>query len=347
MTTNEHGLDDILDLLHDSITNPALWTQVLSAIANRAGLDEAALCCVDPDGARSTIIASHGWPVDPGGRACAEVRLRSTVRNAQRAPRPQERAAGINVGDDRERVAIGLVYDGNVVGAFELGSRAGPFSEHGLCLAQLLAPHLARTLVAAQRFWALSTEAEICRGGLDRLGHAVLLLETDGRILYSNMAAERALLERDPLGRSGDRLVGVTPEAANIVRRIERAPCETPQEGTVSDAHGGSYALSWVALTCAQDVGAPTRRLLVARGEERQDGARALAAARRYGLTVAEQRVLARMIDGDTVAEAAVALGVTASTIKTHLAAIFRKSSTHRRVDLVRHTLSLDLRFVA
>lgn len=347
MTRNDYGLDGILDLLHDSIADPALWPRALAAIADRARTDEAALCCADPEGGRSTIVASQGWPEDPAGRACAEVRLRGIIRNAQRAPRPQERAAGIPVCDDRERVAIGLVHDGIVVGAFELGSRAGELPQQGLSLAKLLAPHLSRTIVAAQRFSALSTEAEICRGGLDRLGHAILLLETDGRILYSNVVAERALLKRDPLGRSGDRLVGTTPEAADIVRRILRAPCGTPQEDTVADANGVSYAFSWVALTHADDAGAPSRRLLVVRGSEQRDGCVASLAARRYGLTAAEQRVLSRIITGDTVAEAAVDLGVCASTVKTHLAAIFRKSSTHRRVDLVRHTLSLDSRLVA
>jgi len=58
--------------------------------------------------------------------------------------------------------------------------------------------------------------------------------------------------------------------------------------------------------------------------------------AQRYRLTPTERRVLAGIAAGDTPAELAVALGVSPTTVRTHLRALFSKTGCGRQPELVR-----------
>lgn len=60
------------------------------------------------------------------------------------------------------------------------------------------------------------------------------------------------------------------------------------------------------------------------------------ALAELYGLTLAESRVLEHIGQGETPQEAAERLGISLTTVKTHLQRIFAKTETTRQADLVR-----------
>jgi DNA-binding CsgD family transcriptional regulator len=65
------------------------------------------------------------------------------------------------------------------------------------------------------------------------------------------------------------------------------------------------------------------------------------AATSAFRLTPAETQVLAQVLDGRTLAEAAAILGVARSTVKTHLESIYVKTGTRRLPELVRVTAGL------
>lgn len=58
--------------------------------------------------------------------------------------------------------------------------------------------------------------------------------------------------------------------------------------------------------------------------------------AQRYRLTPTERKVLAGIAAGDTPAELAGALGVSPTTVRTHLRALFSKTGCRRQPELVR-----------
>jgi len=64
-------------------------------------------------------------------------------------------------------------------------------------------------------------------------------------------------------------------------------------------------------------------------------------AAQRFGLSRAEAQVLSQVVNGATLAEAATCLGVARSTVKTQVEAIYGKTGTGRRAELVRLVMSL------
>ncbi|HYC36974.1 MAG TPA: LuxR C-terminal-related transcriptional regulator [Usitatibacter sp.] len=60
-----------------------------------------------------------------------------------------------------------------------------------------------------------------------------------------------------------------------------------------------------------------------------------------YGLTAAEARLAALLACGKTTARCSKELDVKTSTLRSHLSAIYRKTGTHGKADLVRVVLSL------
>jgi len=55
-----------------------------------------------------------------------------------------------------------------------------------------------------------------------------------------------------------------------------------------------------------------------------------------YGLTPTELRVLLAIVDVGGIPEVATALGVAASTIRTHVGRLFEKTGAGRQADLVK-----------
>ena len=62
-----------------------------------------------------------------------------------------------------------------------------------------------------------------------------------------------------------------------------------------------------------------------------------------YGLTPAEIRVAERLATGETPKQTAEALGVNITTVREHLASLFRKTGTARQSDLIRLLLALPM----
>ncbi|MGA7532930.1 MAG: helix-turn-helix transcriptional regulator [Pseudolabrys sp.] len=60
------------------------------------------------------------------------------------------------------------------------------------------------------------------------------------------------------------------------------------------------------------------------------------AIARRYRLTPTELRVLLAIVEVGGVPEVAETLGVSVTTVKSHLGSLFEKTSATRQVDLVK-----------
>jgi DNA-binding CsgD family transcriptional regulator len=62
-----------------------------------------------------------------------------------------------------------------------------------------------------------------------------------------------------------------------------------------------------------------------------------------FGLSAAEVRVAQRLMLGETPEEAAASLGIKISTLRWHLASLYRKTDTRRQAELVRLLLTLPV----
>ncbi|WEX07894.1 helix-turn-helix transcriptional regulator [Chelativorans sp. AA-79] len=80
--------------------------------------------------------------------------------------------------------------------------------------------------------------------------------------------------------------------------------------------------------------------MFIAGAPDEEDEAEVI--ARAYCLTQAETRVLASLLSGRTLAETAGALGIAATTARTHLDNIFAKTGVRRQAELMRLARQLE-----
>jgi DNA-binding CsgD family transcriptional regulator len=64
--------------------------------------------------------------------------------------------------------------------------------------------------------------------------------------------------------------------------------------------------------------------------------------AHQYALTPSEAKLLARLVAGDALKDAAAALAISVNTARFQLKQIMHKTDTHRQVDLLRLCLGLE-----
>jgi DNA-binding CsgD family transcriptional regulator len=174
----------------------------------------------------------------------------------------------------------------------------------------------------------------------DVMGSAAVILDRRGRVLRTNQAADVGLggpelrIARGMLvaadhdtGKRIARLVDRTcsPDSSGIappivVLRPGRAPLvvySLPLAGNARDVFSLAQALV-VVVDLAASSAPPTAHLRQA-----------------FGLTAAETRLAARLVTGDSLADAADALGIAKSTARVQLRAVFAKTGVSRQAELV------------
>lgn len=131
--------------------------------------------------------------------------------------------------------------------------------------------------------------------------------------------------------------------AQELAARVQALPAGETIESLIADVHGrprratarlvavdpsGPYPRCWpgaLALLSVDGHPAPAH-----------DAGWLRLLAHRYRLTPTERRVLAGIAAGDTPAELAGTLGVSPTTVRTHLRALFSKTGCRRQPELVR-----------
>lgn len=184
----------------------------------------------------------------------------------------------------------------------------------------------------------------------DALALPMLLLAADGRLLHANAAGHRWLAAATWLRLDGAGYVRAAPEpsasSASSARTYSRvqplnqaltqaltaASAGTPQWLRAPDQVMPGASLTLVRLPAGRDGDAVTLLLTVSDPGLAPDLS---AFAQLHGLTPAETRVLVLLCQGRTQAEAAAALGVSLATLRSHAAALRRKTGHARLTTLL------------
>jgi DNA-binding CsgD family transcriptional regulator len=217
----------------------------------------------------------------------------------------------------------------------------GAFGEDDLELAQLLSPHIQRALDISGVLYDRRVEVGTLRGALDALAAAAFVLEPDGRIRYCNVTAQ-AEFERGNLFRAAEgRLIGTTAETSRLLAGLRDADNrQKGRDALLTGPAGRTVHVTWATLYRAgEELGSPI--LILLRNPEPELRTPISVATSAFRLTRAETQVLAQVLEGHTLAEAASILGVARSTVKTHLEAIYAKTGTRRVPELVRLAVGL------
>jgi DNA-binding CsgD family transcriptional regulator len=176
---------------------------------------------------------------------------------------------------------------------------------------------------------------------LDRLAAPLVLLTEAGRVWRTNEAA-RQVLARVPglAARTGGSIcreaadrrlllaaigVACAPEARRLGRLCLQRPGASPLDLIITFLEGAEIAEDrfFAALVVDREGATAPASLL----------------ASTYDLTAREADLVAQILDGCGLVEAAEHLGVSHETARTHLKIVFSKLGTTRQIDLVRLVL--------
>lgn len=192
-------------------------------------------------------------------------------------------------------------------------------------------------------------EREMLLNTLDLLKVGIFLTDGSGRIAHANHAGLVFLADASALMRSGARLSAQDRKSA---RELAQAIAEAAADGGTRLIPKAGIAVP-ITGRDGRDLGA---WVLPLNGRSHHDDAASFEACvavfvreledtslfpaelfrRRFGATPAECRVLMLLSRGMTVKDAAETLGVSLTTVKTHLGNLFEKTGTQRQADLMR-----------
>ncbi|WP_428664668.1 LuxR C-terminal-related transcriptional regulator [Reyranella sp.] len=361
----------MLDLIYGVVADPDRWPDVLTRVADHLGAVGGMLIHVPRAGSGHVIdiygrlSEEHGaifrqhytwnpWSLAmtgvPFGKAVAVNSLLepgTLVKTGFYADvlRPQGHVDILNV---KHRA----LSEGGAVGGFGfcLSARGADQADKNLRRFQRLVPHLGRALDGALHLGHLADGTRQLGRVLELMPNPALLLDRKARVILANAAAETLLSTGDGLSTTCDgglQLVAAFPaETAALSRTLGQALAVA---AGANDALGAPLRLTrpsgaspllvlpvplpppvfefWSLLEPARAL-----VLIVDPAALRRVKTSAIQAA--FELTLAEARVAALVSGGLSGPQAADALGLSLSTVKTHLRRCFEKTGTHSKVEL-------------
>jgi len=169
---------------------------------------------------------------------------------------------------------------------------------------------------------------------------AMFVIDGQRRILFGNDRALEMLRSTAIVYACGNRMsfrdgaqdAALAHHLSHIARGHVREACQT-----LHAAGGQRYAVSLVAMTSPAplDGGMQPQPCVLTIRSETNASPPIASIAEDHALTPAESRVLALVSRGLNAVEIARALGIAASTVRTHLHRLFQKTETTRQSELV------------
>jgi DNA-binding CsgD family transcriptional regulator/PAS domain-containing protein len=210
-----------------------------------------------------------------------------------------------------------------------------------------LVPHVRRAIRIGKLLDRSQSQTNAFADALDGLNAAVFFIDAAGHLVHANAAARTMLSRGDVLAAPNGRLLTRKPAIDGMLREVLAAALSGEDS-----AEGKSVALS-VTTRNGEDENYVVHVLPLASPARRRHGSAATTALfvskaglttpsspelirQHYKLTPTELRVALAICEIGGVPEVAGALGVSTTTVKTHLDGVYRKTGTNRQADLVR-----------
>lgn len=225
--------------------------------------------------------------------------------------------------------------------------REGPVDTEALRRMALIVPHVRRAVMIGKVIDLQKVEAAALADTLDGVAAGTFLVDADARIVHANASGLVMINNGSVLRVMRGKLAANDPQA-------DRALRDSFAAAAIGDVAIGTRGIA-VPMTSADGLRYVAHILPLTTGARRKAGASysAVAAlfvrraeldtshpiealARAHKLTAAEVRVLMMIVQIGGVADVAPVLGVSETTVKTHLQHIFAKTDTTRQADLVK-----------
>jgi DNA-binding CsgD family transcriptional regulator len=371
--SESHGV--LLDLIYGAVADPDRWPEVLTRVSDHIGAVGGILVYNAAPGSSlnqnlivlgritdeyiPTFQKQHVWNPwtlamrdVPFGKAvvCGSLVERRIVhKTAFYADilQPQGIADFINISHRA------MAQDGGIGGiGFGVPPHETDRADENVRRLQRLTPHLCRALDATLKLGRLADGTRQLARMLQLMPNPALLLDAKGRITLANPPAEVLLRANDGLALDRDRglrLAAALPsETAALSRALTQALAVASGSGSELGEPlrltrpSGAAPLLVVPVPLPPpafalwDLLESARVLVLIVDPSMSSQAVAAAIQTTFGLTPAEARVAVLIGSGRSGPETAAMLGISPSTVKTHLKRCFEKTGVHSQVGLAR-----------
>jgi DNA-binding CsgD family transcriptional regulator/PAS domain-containing protein len=244
-----------------------------------------------------------------------------------------------------------IPVEAQVMGAIGIhrprGARA--FQEEDKRRLALLLPHFSRAMQLQRRLQGLTQHNRIVVDALEKLSVGMIAVDAQAKVLFVNPTAERLL--RAGLGLTCRRgCLGATDpskqdELRQLIQQAGLAALGSPSEagGVLALPRPNGRPLS--LLVCplrphALTLGPTPAALLIFGDPDASPATSTQALIELYGLTPAEAKLMAALVDGERLEDYADRHQISINTARTQSKQVFAKTGHGRQADLIRDVLS-------
>jgi len=252
------------------------------------------------------------------------------------------------IGVDLSEPLTGMTF--RLRGARLVGEPA--FADHERKLLTWLLPRLRIAIALYARIALQQLQLSVLDQTAGQLGVGSMLLDDAGRVLLKNVVADRILQQRDGLQlRNGvlhcsdaadDRALRVAVQ--RMTRPATDAGSAAPGEQLLQLRRAGGERHWSVLLRSSRaqpglEESASATVTVLLRDASRTPEVSDATLIELFGLTRAEAALAVCLVRGQSINEAAAALGISRNTARTQLSSIFARTGTNRQPQLVSHIL--------
>jgi DNA-binding CsgD family transcriptional regulator len=372
--SRDKELKALVDVIYDAALDSELWTSVLIRFADVMSVPKVAMLSLDRRANRFAqiaprfdpdLLASYReyWAFHDPVLALATLRPVGEIYTVD-SLMPREEFASTPVFNEFWRPAqYGLETTGanllvedqlSALICFSNAPGKDSVTAEQMHIFETVLPHLTRAVRISRRLWDQEFKHVVATEGLETLQQGVLLADVSARVACANATARAMLdddggifLENGRLAAAGGS--GVLQKAIASCARTTLSfggpggEFEIPRELPRSPIHVMVTPLcskAQLAEVPWSGHGVPVA-IVTVRDPDMDRQRQKINLRCRFGLSEAESGVAIEILKGDGRLAAARRLGISDTTVKTHLSNIFEKTGTHRQAELVR--LLLDI----
>jgi DNA-binding CsgD family transcriptional regulator len=360
------AFDQLLLTLYRSIHAPSPWSEFLHTLCDHFQACAATLVLRQPArGDRGQMFDANvrqplmeiyrtaNFPDDPfldleEGVACnifdrvsREAFLRSRFYNEL-----------LKLDNDTDVLALNVTFGNTYLGSLKLSRRA-PIGVFGLpekSLMMRIYPHLKVALEIYERSRRQYLENNAYIKAIDQLAFGVVILNERGHVIRVNETASRMMKESQLLRVVGNHLQAGEPEHESLVANAIKTMLVG--SGTAASAMGSLkvsaekpdrslYMLLKPIQESTPDLTSPPAGVAIFLSADKlQHNVSIEAFAKLYHISRAEMALVTELLDGASIIEASMTLGISENTARVQLRSVFTKTDTHRQADLMRLVLT-------
>lgn len=212
---------------------------------------------------------------------------------------------------------------------------------------RLIVPHIRRAVLISRMFELQATQFASLADALDGFSAGICMVDAQGRVVHANAAAHTMIAEGCAVQVVNGRLGTGDAGTDQMLRAVFAAAYEGDDAVGISGISvplagkdGERYVGHILPLTSGARRRAGIAYAATAALFFRKAALETLAPpeviGKAFNLTPTELRVLLAAVEVGGVSKVAAALGVSDSTVKTHLGRLFEKTGTARQADLVK-----------